>query len=295
MIDAALRAAVEDLLGAKVGRAEAARGGCINEAAILHLADGRTAFAKWNASSPPGMFAAEARGLELLRRAGGVRVPEVFGAGTVSDGTSFLLMENVTAPRMSQRHAGNFDEVLGRGLADIHRSHAERFGLEWDNTIGPTPQVNTPADDWAEFFAERRIRPLVRLLHDSGVVDRAFVARAERFCGRLPSLLPPSGEPPSLLHGDLWGGNVLRGGDGTPVLIDPAVYYGDREADLAMTELFGGFSAAFRAAYEEAWPLREGYRERRDLMNLYHILNHYLLFGGGYGSQAARIIERHAG
>ena len=168
---------------------------------------------------------------------------------------------------------------------------APRFGWPRDNTIGTTPQVNAWGDDWAEFFRDRRIAPQLALAARNGH-GGALQRDGERLLAAIPALLAGHAPAPSLLHGDLWSGNAACLATGEPVIFDPAVYYGDREADLAMTELFGGFGADFYAAYRDAWPLPDGYERRRTLYNLYHVLNHLNLFGGGYGAQAETMIAR---
>lgn len=264
-------------------------GGSINRARRIDLDDGRALFVKENSLSHRGLFAEEARGLMALRAASGPRVPEVYGF--FDDGRSqFLLLEWI---EQGSRGADFFTR-FGRELAEMHRTNrAPSCGFDHHNHIGATEQQNGRLDDWHEFFAVRRIGFQVRLARDRGLLDRATATRADRLSSRFPELLPlPDGGEPSILHGDLWGGNYLVDDREAPVLIDPAVYYGHREADLAMTELFGGFGADFYRAYEDEWPLEPGYRERRDLYNLYHLLNHLNLFGSSYHGQCASIIRR---
>jgi len=177
----------------------------------------------------------------------------------------------------------------GRRLAALHRHTGDGFGWHRDNTIGATPQPNDAAGDWIDFYRHRRLAFQLSLAARRGLGRRAL-AKGERILDRLPGFFPGYRPDPSLLHGDLWGGNYGYA-DGQPVLFDPAVYHGDREADLAMTELFGGFPAEFHAAYRETWPLDPGYPVRRTLYNLYHVLNHYNLFGGGYAGQAERMLD----
>jgi fructosamine-3-kinase len=172
--------------------------------------------------------------------------------------------------------------AMGRMLATLHRHTGERFGWERDNWIGLAPQKNGWSDDWIGFFRDCRLAPQL--------ARAALEREAQPLIAVLPSFFDGYLPQPSLLHGDLWSGNAGFLRDGSPVIFDPAVYYGDREADLAMTELFGGFPPAFYAAYREAWPLDSGYEQRRDLYNLYHVLNHANLFGGGYVAQARRLI-----
>jgi len=285
-----LESAVRSRLGTAVSGGErSVGGGSINRASRVKLDDGRELFIKENSLRHAGLFEEEARGLLALRAAAGPRVPEVYGF--FDDGRSqFLLLEWIEA---GSRGAGFFSR-FGRELAGMHRSNrAPRCGFDRDNHIGATEQQNRWLESWHEFFAERRIGFQVRLARDRGLLDRATATRADRLATKLPNLLPPpdDGEA-SILHGDLWGGNYLADDEGAPVLIDPAVYYGHRETDLAMTELFGGFGGEFYRAYEDEWPLEPGYRERRDLYNLYHLLNHLNLFGRSYLSQCVSIIHR---
>jgi fructosamine-3-kinase len=180
--------------------------------------------------------------------------------------------------------------ALGAALAGLHRAPAgERFGWHVDNYIGATPQPNAWCASWPEFFRERRLRPQLELAAEQGY-GGALQREGERLLARVESLLDGHAPAPSLLHGDLWGGNAAALADGTPVIFDPAVYVGDREADLAMTELFGGFPASFHAAYREAWPLADGHALRRELYNLYHLLNHLNLFGTGYLHRCERVL-----
>ena len=265
-------------------------GGCINRATVVGLSDGRRLFCKANSLEYPGLFEEEARGLLALRAAGGPRVPEVYAL--FSDGTAqYLLIEWIREGRRD----GEFFARFGRAFARMHRGNrSARCGFDRDNHIGATEQRNDWTDDWHAFFAERRLLFQARLARDLGRADAQVAAAVERLAVRLPSILPPpdDGEA-SILHGDLWGGNYLVDESGEPVLIDPAVYYGHREADLAMTELFGGFGAAFYRSYVQEWPLEPGYDERRDIYNLYHLLNHLNLFGSSYLASCTAILRRY--
>ncbi|AFL75640.1 fructosamine kinase family protein [Thiocystis violascens] len=257
-------------------------GGCINTACLI--GDGRRGFfVKLNAAERLAMFEAEAEGLDALAATGAMRVPAPVCAGLAGD-QSYLAMETLDL-------GGRLDGALaGRQLAQLHRATAQTFGWHRDNTIGATPQPNTPRADWIDFWREHRLGYQLELAAAKGYGGR-LRSSGERLLGALDALIghrPPS----SLLHGDLWGGNIGATPDGQPVIFDPAVYHGDREADLAMTELFGGFDARFQSAYREAWPLDSGYAVRKILYNLYHILNHLNLFGGGYLSQAQGMIDR---
>ena len=263
-------------------------GGDVNEAFSVELPDGRRAFVKRNRRAPDGMFAAEARGLELPAGAAGdeLSVPAVLGQGD-----RWLALEWVELGHGGRRAA----ERLGRGLAALHSHSWTRFGLDYDNWIGTLPQRNGGGPfeaSGAAFFAHHRLLEQVR--QGSGRLPRSLRRRVERFAERCEDLLPVSEEPSALLHGDLWGGNWSAVGD-QPWIYDPAVFYGCREAELAFTRLFGGFPAAFYDAYTSSWPLLPGFDERVDLWNVYPLLVHANLFGGGYAGRAEGILRRVVG
>ncbi len=232
------------------------------------------------------VLAAEAEGLRELAAANAVRVPKVLGSG-VRGSEAFLELEKIEAAQPTPAS----EALLGEQLAAQHRVMKNAFGWHRDNTIGRTPQPNGWCDTWVEFYRGRRLRFQLDLAARKGF-GPMLQAQGERLLEALPSLLSDHTPQPSLLHGDLWGGNWLAGRDGTPWIFDPAVYYGDREADIAMTHLFGGFGASFYRAYESVWPLPPGHEVRRDLYNLYHVINHANLFGGGYAQQARAMIDR---
>lgn len=275
--------ALEDAIGAPMGdfREASAGGGCISDSRLITTEAGERFFVKFNSADKLEMFEAEADGLAELAAAGAIRVPAVFGSGRAGN-QAFLALEAIEL-----RGSGDSAE-LGRQLAELHRVSAPEFGWKRDNHIGATPQENGWIGDWSEFFAERRLRFQFRLAEKRG----ANIRGAEQLLERIPDLVGAHKPPPSLLHGDLWGGNAAFDENGQPVIFDPAVYFGDREAELAFTEMFGGFSAEFYAAYEESWPLPVGAADRKPLYNLYHVLNHFNLFGGGYARQAQSIIDR---
>ena len=260
-------------------------GGSINECYCWPAAAGAM-FVKVAPPEARAMFAAEAAGLAELERAHAVRVPRVLASGHTQR-AAFLALEwievGVPGPDCEAR--------LGRELAALHAVTAPRFGWVRDNTIGRTPQANLWTADWVEFVRERRLRPQLKLAHANGF-GALLGAPGERLLQALPRLLAGHRPAASLLHGDLWGGNWLLSMAGEPVIFDPAVYYGDREADLAMTRLFGGFGGAFYRAYQAAAPLGAGAPARAELYNLYHVLNHANLFGGGYAGQARTLIDR---
>jgi fructosamine-3-kinase len=260
-------------------------GGSVGEC-LRWSSDGGDLFVKLGPEANLGMFSAEADGLCELAAAAALRVPEVRGLGTAS-GQAFLALEWIEFAAASSRT----ESMLGAGLARLHRISAPRFGWHRDNTIGATPQLNEWTDDWAQFFATRRLGFQLDLAERNGHGGR-LIERGRRLCERLAAFLAGHRPRPSLLHGDLWGGNWAADASGAPVIYDPAVYYGDRETDLAMTRLFGGFGRSFYQAYEAEWPLDPGAAQRVALYNLYHVLNHLNLFGGGYGAQAEAMIGR---
>lgn len=260
-------------------------GGCINDSYRWQGAGG-SVFVKVAAAERLSMLEAEALGLQELAGAQAVRVPRVLAVGVAED-SAYLALEWIDLAASS----GAADAHLGELLARQHRTVAEHFGWHRDNTIGSTLQINTQSDTWPVFFRDSRLRYQLRLAHDNGF-DGRLQQRGARLLERMQEFFADHRPEPSLLHGDLWGGNAGIDAAGTPVIFDPAVYYGDRETDIAMTRLFGGFGPAFYSAYEAAWPLSSSARARTDLYNLYHVLNHLNLFGGGYQPQAESMIER---
>jgi len=259
-------------------------GGDINTAEVLE-GGGRRYFVKLNDAARLAMFEAESEGLAEITNSKSVRVPQPVCLGT-HDSQAFLVLEYLDIGPS----AGKTEELLGRQLAAMHRSTTTGFGWRRDNTIGSTPQINTAEQNWVTFYREHRLRFQLELAARNSPGGK-LLRRGEQLLEKLPAFFAHCQPLPSLLHGDLWGGNHAALRDGTPVIFDPAVYYGDRETDLAMTELFGGYSPGFYAAYNEAWPLDAGYRVHKNLYNLYHLLNHFNLFGGGYGGQSERIID----
>lgn len=281
-----LRETLENRFGAQLADAVPISGGDINAAYRLTLTDGTRIFMKANRAASPAFFQAEANGLAAIRGTGAIGVPEVIAAGSDERYGSFLLLEWIEAAPQKR----DFWETFGHSLARMHLANADRFGWKRDNYIGSTPQVNTPHESWVTFFWDCRLAPQFKRAQHW--FDAEMLRRVIHLLDHLDDWLlePPR---PSLLHGDLWSGNFITGADGQAWLIDPAVYVGHAEADLAMTELFGGFHSRFYAAYQEVNPLQAGYDERRDLYNLYHLLNHLNLFGAGYLPSAERIVRRH--
>jgi fructosamine-3-kinase len=257
-------------------------GGCINQGYAVS-GNGLIYFVKINQANQEAMFAAEALGLKQIHATKTIRVPEPICWG-IADKSSYLVLEWL--------EFGGGDsqswEKMGQNLAHLHQvSLSDRFGWHCNNTIGSTPQINTISNNWADFFAHQRIGYQLRLAKERGGnfpdEDQVIPAISEMLSQHQPH--------PSLVHGDLWSGNAAITVDGEPVILDPATYWGDREVDLAMTELFGGFPAAFYRGYNDVFPLNAGYQKRKTLYNLYHILNHFNLFGGGYASQANRMLQ----
>jgi fructosamine-3-kinase len=259
-------------------------GGCINEAVCLE-GDGRRYFVKLNTADRLDMFEAEAAGLDVLHASGTVRVPRPLCLGA-EDGRSWLVLEFISLGGGSRTAAS----MLGEQLAAMHRCSSRTHGWDRDNTIGATPQPNAQSRDWVTFYREQRLGYQLELAASNGA-PRSLTSAGERLLERLEFFFQDYRPEPSLLHGDLWGGNWACDGSGRPVIFDPAVYYGDRETDIAMTELFGRFEAGFYRAYQSAWPLDSGYASRKTLYQLYHILNHFNLFGGGYAGQAGRMLD----
>ncbi|WP_116807713.1 fructosamine kinase family protein [Steroidobacter cummioxidans] len=282
-----LAVALSRTLGTEVaaGSERQVGGGSINSCARFESASGPL-FVKYGDASSLDMFQAEAEGLAELAKACAVRVPGVLAVSEL-DGVAFLALEWIDL----RGAAAGSEKKLGELLAAQHRVTREKFGWHRDNTIGSTPQSNREAADWVEFLREQRLRPQLALAKSNGA-GADLIDNGERLCERLDRFFSSYRPAPSLLHGDLWGGNWSSDANGQPVLFDPAVYFGDREADLAMTRLFGGFGASFYSAYQSAWPVDAGAASRVTLYNLYHVLNHFNLFGGGYLRQALGMSQR---
>lgn len=281
-VEAAIRAAVGDAF--RIRRVRPAGGGRIHDAACVS-GDGERFFVKRNGVDYRDDFAAEAAALAELRAAHDLRIPRPIAHGVAGD-EAYLVLEYIDMQPLT----GEAMARLGEGLAELHGVVRDTFGWDRDNAVGATPQRNAPHGDWTEFWRENR---LAYQLERVARRDPALARAGEPLVTGLDRLLGGHRPEASLVHGDLQAGNAAMDADGVPVLFDPAVYFGDRETDLAMSELFGGFSPLFFEAYQGAWPPEPGYREvRRDLYQLYHLLNHFNLFGGHYGGDARRCIER---
>lgn len=278
---AAVAASIERATGTpfRAEKLAAVGGGCINRGFRVEGC-GRQFFVKVNAAARLFMLEAEAAGLNEIDATGTVRVPRPICVGKNGSDAWIALEYLPLTPS-----AGDAMAQLGDRLAAMHRVTQRQVGWSRANTIGSTPQINTPCDDWIEFWRRHRLGYQLELAARNGYRG-SLQDESLRLLDRLPDFFADYRPPASLLHGDLWSGNASATTSGEPVIFDPAVYFGDRETDLAMTELFGGFPEAFYRAYNRAWPLDHGYRRRRDLYNLYHVLNHLNLFGGGYLAQA---------
>ncbi|HUW25443.1 MAG TPA: fructosamine kinase family protein [Gallionella sp.] len=263
---------------------EAAGGGCINQTYRIHGQDGRQYFVKLNDACYAAMFAAEVAGLEAIAAAQTICVPHPVAHG-ITNSHSFLVLEY-----LELRSDGDV-RLLGEQLAALHRCTNEQFGFVQDNFIGTTVQPNGWKDNWLDFWGEQRLGFQLRLAAQNGY-GGVLQTLGKKLLDVLPAFFANYSPPPSLLHGDLWSGNHAFLADGTPVIFDSAPYYGDRECDLAMTELFGGYPADFYVAYRGAYPLDAGYAVRKELYNLYHILNHANLFGAGYARQAESMMQK---
>ena len=291
MLPSALRREVSALLSAKKGsdvsiiKTLPLSGGSINDTLLLKTNSGNY-FLKYNqASAYPGMFEQEAIGLELLLKAGEIRVPEVITPGEGGN-YSFLLLEYLDAA--GKRN--DFWATFGRRLAALHRHSAETFGLDHDNYIGSLKQYNNQHQHWTDFFREERLLVQMEMAGKSGLMSSDMRQAFDNLFKRLEEIFPK--EPPSLIHGDLWSGNYMVDEKGEACIIDPAVYYGFREMDIGMSRLFGVFGNEFYEAYNEAWPMAPGWRERIDICNLYPLMVHVNLFGAGYLGSVENILQR---
>lgn len=280
MLPDAIKTSIEQGLDAHIINQVAITGGDINYSARLDIDSGELFFVKWNLRTPENMFQTEAQGLKLLASAeSGLVIPQVRLVGN-----DFLVMEYIEESSYGNAY------LFGSQLAQLHRKSNELFGLDTSNYIGRLPQSNRYHADWLEFFIRERIEPQVKMAIDSGKLPSTFHSIFERVFNYTYVIFPD--EPPALLHGDLWNGNYMWTSSGDTAIYDPAVYFGHREMDLAMTRLFGGFSEEFYHGYNDIYPLKKGYEERFKLCNLYPILVHANLFGGGYVSQAKNLLRQ---
>lgn len=281
-----IKVKIEQKLGNKIKSFTSLSGGCISDAFKITTEKNKQYFLKYNSSSANDMFIKEAHGLMELEKANAIRIPEV-----LSFDEDYILLELIQSGSKTK----NFFEEFGKQFAEMHKHSSETLGFYEDNYIGSNPQINIPDEkeksDWTSFYFNKRILFQFRLAEKLGNSTEALRKGISKLEDRIEDILSHKEEKPSLLHGDLWGGNYMVDENGNAVLIDPAVYYGHREADLGMTKLFGGFSSEFYRAYNETFPLEDGFEYRENIYKLYHVLNHLNLFGGGYYSQAISLIK----
>ncbi|HEY6436216.1 MAG TPA: fructosamine kinase family protein [Ignavibacteriaceae bacterium] len=281
-----IKTRIEEKLGTKINSFTSLSGGCISDAYKITTNDKSDFFLKYNPSTANDMFIREANGLKELAKSDAIKVPEVLGFDE-----EYILLEYISTG--SKRK--NFFEEFGRSFAEMHRFTSEGFGFYEDNYIGSNPQKNIPDEkekiNWIDFYFNKRILfqfKLAEKLNNSTEELRKGISKLE---DKIQEIIGESNEKPSLLHGDLWSGNYMVDENGSPVIIDPAVYYGHREADIGMTKLFGGFNIEFYKSYTETFPLADGFDYRLNIYKLYHVLNHLNLFGGSYYSQALSLIK----
>lgn len=286
MLPLSLSVQLEATLSSRITAARPFSGGDIHRAALLTLTDGRQIFLKYNTSGHAvEMFRTEALGLALLGASKVIAVPKALGHGHV-DEYAFLLLEYI-APGYRNRH---FWEDFGSSLSALHGTTSAQFGFAHDNFIGSLPQSNKRHDNWPDFFTQERLLPQMRLTREHNRLNASDEKQLENLCKKLSSICPK--ESPALTHGDLWSGNFLCNTKNKPVLIDPAASFAHREMDLAMSRLFGGFDSVFYQSYENAWPLAPGFEERIEVYQLYYLLVHVNLFGGGYVESVRSILRR---
>jgi len=278
-----MKSKLENLLNQRIVSMYSVGGGCIADSKVVLTEGGEKYFVKQY--EDPRVNKSEANGLIEIAKSNSIRVPKVIH---VDD--EYLVLEFVT----SNSQVKGFGEVFGQQFASMHKTISEQFGFYEDNFIGSTHQKNIPQkENWIDFYYENRLLYQFNLAEKNGYLDSTLKNGIDFIEKILPNILTDSDEPPTLLHGDLWSGNYISDERGMPCLIDPAVYYGHREADLAMTKLFGGFSTEFYSSYNEAYPIKEGWEYRENIYKLYHVLNHLNLFGSGYYSQAVLLINSY--
>lgn len=287
---------LSNLLGKTVSikRMADAGGDCTNEVTGLEVSTGEKFFVKSNATAPADFFECEAEGLRAIRQSATLGAPEpLYVGGPEQDGDpdlpQFIVLEHIESSEAPK----GFAESFARGLAEMHRRTSKLFGLQIDNYLDRLPQDNEPCDTWLEFFAERRLGVQFDYLDRQGYATAEFRTKFDLLRNKLDSLVGSHATEPSLVHGDLWSGNFICAPSGEAILIDPALYYGDREVDLATTELFGRFDSKFYAAYREAFPLEPGYEVRRDLYNLYHLMNHLNMSGLSFMTGVMDLLRKY--
>ena len=277
---------IEEKLGSKIKSFSSLSGGCISDAFKISTENGTSFFLKYNPSASNDMFFKEANGLRELDKSNAIKIPEV-----LSVDEDYILLEFIASGNRKK----NFFEDFGKSFAEMHKFKSDSFGFYENNYIGSNPQINIPDEkeksDWTAFYLNKRILFQLQLAEKLGNSTDELRKGISKLENKIEDIIGHNSEKPSLLHGDLWAGNYMIDQNGNAVLIDPAAYYGHREADLGMTKLFGGFNSEFYKAYNESFPLEDGFDYRENIYKLYHVLNHLNLFGGGYYSQAISLIK----
>jgi fructosamine-3-kinase len=286
ILNSSIKKRIEDFLNSKIVDYQSVGGGCISNASKIKSQKGDIYFLKTNSSTSNDMFIKEAHGILELQKANAINVPSVL----LFD-KEFVLIDYIASGKKRK----DFSEDFGRKFATLHKFNGDEYGFYEDNYIGSNPQLNIAGDDeknnWTNFYFNKRILYQLQLAEEFGNATNEMQKGISALENKIDEIVTDNNEKPSLLHGDLWGGNYMIDGDGYSCLIDPAVYYGNREADLAMTKLFGGFDSRFYSSYNEVYPLPDNYDYRENIYKLYHVLNHLNLFGGGYYSQAMSLIR----
>ncbi|UCH66095.1 MAG: fructosamine kinase family protein [Ignavibacterium sp.] len=285
-LNSSIKKRIEDFLKSTIVDYQPVGGGCISNASKIKTQNGDVYFLKTNSSTSNDMFIKEAHGILELQKANAIKVPSVL----LFD-NEFVLIDYIASGKKQK----DFSEDFGRKFAMLHKFNNDEYGFYEDNYIGSNPQLNIASDDeksnWTKFYFNKRILYQLQLAEEFGNSTNELRNGISALENKINDIVTDNGEQPSLLHGDLWGGNYLIDEDGYACLIDPAVYYGNREADLAMTKLFGGFDSRFYSSYSEAYPLPDGYDYRENIYKLYQVLNHLNLFGGGYYLQAMSMVR----
>lgn len=285
-MDQTLLKKIELTINDRIVNSRSISGGCISDSLLLITESGKKYFLKVNNTQPEDMFIKEANGLKELSIANTIRIPHVIFVHS-----NYILLEAIESGTRIKK----FFEDFGRRFAEMHKFTSDQFGFYENNYIGSTLQINIPqhneANNWTEFYFNKRILFQYELAVKNGYGDSTLKSLIKKLENKIQEILKGSDEPPCLLHGDLWGGNYIVDEKGEACLIDPAVYYGHREADLAMTKLFGGFSSEFYKAYNEFYPLPDGYDYRENIYKLYHVMNHLNLFGTGYYNQTISLLK----
>ena len=288
MLPAELQLHLEELLGERFASNKAVGGGDIHRAGEITTVSGGQFFVKYNTGlQSADMFRTEALGLALLGASRVIAVPKIAAQGSIGN-FSYLLMAFIAPGPRTRR----FWESFGQALATLHGTTSAHFGFSHDNFIGSLPQSNSRRDTWADFYTLERLQPQMRLARQGDLLDAGDEKRLDTLCSKLAALCPE--EPPALTHGDLWSGNFLCDRESRPVLIDPAASFAHREMDMAMSRLFGGFDDVFYQGYEDTWPLEPGFNDRLEVYQLYYLLVHVNLFGGGYVESVRRILRHYA-